>query len=287
MVNYHNGNKETVAFQEYSALILYENVEYEFYPSHWHPSIEIIMPTENSFDVTVGETDYHMEVGDILFIAPGSLHTLYAAEGRRVIILVDFSKFNTMSHAIGPLFSFIHPAVYITQTNRPDIYNRCVGLINDVRRTYAGNELFKEFDIYSSLLKLIAVVGRSYANGLPTDDLPAPDKNQLYLDRFMKVCEYIDMHYSEDLTLEGVAELAGFSKYHFERLFKNYIGVTFYKYLNRIRISQSQVLITNPDLTMTEVALRSGFNTSSSFIRMFKQFNGCTPTEYRNNYRPK
>ncbi len=100
----------------------------------------------------------------------------------------------------------------------------------------------------------------------------------------MSVCSYINDHCVEDLSLEEVADLAGFSKYHFTRLFKNFTGMTFYKYLNQKRIAHAEKLLIDPDISITEVALHSGFNNLSTFIRMFKLVKGCTPTEFRSMY---
>ena len=77
---------------------------------------------------------------------------------------------------------------------------------------------------------------------------------------------------------------AGFSKYHFTRLFKQFANTSFYKYLNQKRIEQAERLLINPQLSITEVSLASGFSSLSAFIRMFRLLKGCTPTEYRAMY---
>ena len=100
----------------------------------------------------------------------------------------------------------------------------------------------------------------------------------------MDVCNYINDHCTEDLTLEKVAARAGFSKYHFTRLFKQFTNVSFYRYLNQRRIEYAQRLLVNPQMSVTEASLSSGFGSLSSFIRMFKQVKGCTPSEYRMMY---
>lgn len=105
------------------------------------------------------------------------------------------------------------------------------------------------------------------------------------MEKFLWVTNYICEHFKEALALEEIAAMAGFSKYHFSRLFHQYTGTTFYKYLNQRRIAHARALLLNPDLTVTEVALQSGFPSISSFLRMFRLLNGCTPTEYRKLYR--
>ena len=102
------------------------------------------------------------------------------------------------------------------------------------------------------------------------------------MEKFMYICEYISEHCTEDLSLDDVANLAGFSKYHFSRLFKQFTNVSFYKYLNQKRIALAEKQLSDINNSITDVAINSGFSSMSSFIRMFKQIKNCTPTEFRN-----
>ncbi|MCC8137722.1 MAG: AraC family transcriptional regulator [Clostridiales bacterium] len=83
------------------------------------------------------------------------------------------------------------------------------------------------------------------------------------------------------LSLETVADVAGFSKYHFSRIFKECSGYNFYDYLCLLRIKAAENLLMSKEHSITEVALLSGFSSLSTFNRMFKKKKGCTPSEYR------
>lgn len=98
---------------------------------------------------------------------------------------------------------------------------------------------------------------------------------------FLYICEYIDTHCTEDITLDEIAKIAGFSKYHFTRLFKQFTNNTFYKYLNQKRIELALTFLADPNISVTEAAMQSGFANPSTFIRVFKAEKGCTPTEFR------
>ena len=86
---------------------------------------------------------------------------------------------------------------------------------------------------------------------------------------------------SEKLALEDMAARSGYSKYHFARVFKEYSGMSFYEYYMRQRMVLCRQLLAEQDLTVTEVALRSGFGSIATFNRIFKQYEGITPTQYR------
>ena len=79
-----------------------------------------------------------------------------------------------------------------------------------------------------------------------------------------------------------MADMAGFSKYHFSRLFTQYTGHTFCDYLNMRRIRAAESLLSGDDLTVTEAAMQSGFSSIATFNRVFKSFKNCNPSEYRN-----
>ena len=98
----------------------------------------------------------------------------------------------------------------------------------------------------------------------------------------MMVCNYITDHCTENISVEELADLAGFSKFHFARLFKQFTNMSCYEYLTQKRIAHAERLLIEPNLSITEVAMRSGFNSLSTFNRIFKASKNCTPSEYKN-----
>ena len=154
----------------------------------------------------------------------------------------------------------------------------------EIKDEYFSSHLFKEAIIYAKVLEMLVIVSRNLTEHNKQHFEGKDPKQKEYLEKFMNICTYINEHFAEDLTLEGVATLAGFSKYHFSRLFKQYADTSFYKYLNQKRIDHAKHLLLNPDLSVIEIALQSGFSSLSAFLRMFKLINNCTPTEFRKMY---
>jgi AraC-like DNA-binding protein len=105
-----------------------------------------------------------------------------------------------------------------------------------------------------------------------------------YIAKFTQVFSYINENFTQSLTLEELADYAGFSKFHFSRLFKQFTNMALYDYLNQKRISEAELLLLNPNMTVTEVAMQAGFNSISSFNRVFKASKNCTPTQYKYLY---
>ena len=69
-----------------------------------------------------------------------------------------------------------------------------------------------------------------------------------------------------------------FREYHFERIFSNYTGATFYQYLQQMRINYAQTLLSNPELSITEIAYQAGFASQAAFTRAFKKNTGYLPS---------
>jgi AraC family transcriptional regulator len=103
-----------------------------------------------------------------------------------------------------------------------------------------------------------------------------------YQARIIKVLQYINDNIEGDLSLKTLSDVSCFSQYHFHRIFSAYLRESPADYINRIRIEKAAVLlIYQPQMTVTEIALKCGFSSSSTFARAFKQFYGCSSSEWR------
>lgn len=91
----------------------------------------------------------------------------------------------------------------------------------------------------------------------------------------------MDRDWAEPLDLDAVAATAGYSRYHFVRLFKEAYGETPGQYLSRRRIERAQELLRSANLTVTEICVLVGFTSLGTFCTKFKQQVGMTPGEFR------
>jgi AraC-like DNA-binding protein len=99
-----------------------------------------------------------------------------------------------------------------------------------------------------------------------------------------KILFFINNHYSEAITLETVADSLGFSKYYVSRQFKSCTHCNFCDYLNKVRSKAAAEMLRSSDFSITEIAMRAGFQSIASFNRTFKSIFGCSPTKYRSQY---
>jgi AraC-like DNA-binding protein len=96
-----------------------------------------------------------------------------------------------------------------------------------------------------------------------------------------RVREYIEEHLVENIELETLAEVAGLSKWHFARAFKQSVGTPPHCYLIQRRLERAKGLLAETDLSLAHIALKSGFSDQSHFSRRFRMFIGVTPRSFR------
>ncbi len=104
-------------------------------------------------------------------------------------------------------------------------------------------------------------------------------------DAVAKAKDYIDSHYSQDLSLEDISRQTDISPYYFSKLFKNKTGVTFIDYLTNLRIDKAKELLKDPSRSMKEICSEVGYSDPNYFSRIFKKITGKTPTEYKDGLK--
>lgn len=105
--------------------------------------------------------------------------------------------------------------------------------------------------------------------------------------RILKVKDYIDKHFNEDVRLTELADIIGMSPSAFSRFFKLSTGKTLSEYIVGIRLGMAARKLVDSTDSISEICYVCGFNTISNFNRLFRKYKGCNPTEFRDKYRKK
>ena len=109
MIETLDGLFETVNCKQSTTLKLYDNVEYEDYPMHWHPAIEFIMPVENGYKMKFSNSEVDLREGDICIVCPGCVHSIIAPETGRRIIFQPNSTYLRFMRDVEVLISLMSP----------------------------------------------------------------------------------------------------------------------------------------------------------------------------------
>ena len=268
---------------------MYENTQDEDYPLHWHTATEIIMPLSQGYNVTLRDTYHHLKENDILIVPPLELHSISippdACNGKRLILLFEPSILYTIFGQSG-IVSKLHNVTYITPEITPSIHKKIHSLLMDSYHELVNGDAFKFTAAYHYIIEMFIILTRYYT-GLQKNTANGEQfsTRHEYISRLDVVFDYIDNHLTEQITLKKAAQIANFSEFHFARIFRSYTNMSFHQYLQQKRIGKSKYFLQNPKLSITDVAMASGFTSLTTFNRVFKQVENYTPSEYKKMYR--
>lgn len=96
-----------------------------------------------------------------------------------------------------------------------------------------------------------------------------------------KAKAYIRENFQKELTLDEVSKIVDISPYYFSKLFKQETGENFIEYLTKVRMKNAEILLRDSHYSIKEVCIMSGYGDPNYFSRIFKKYEGVTPSEYR------
>lgn len=281
MIDILKGTKETVLYEKMHAVKVYYNEQVEDYPLHCHNAIEIIAPVKSLYYIETNSAHITIEEGDVFVLAPGALHSLYAPKsGERLIVQIDYMLLCNLV-GLESLIQMLRPFKHITYSADKELCDNLKGLLLTIYDEYNSARPFKEANIYSMFIQLFVQLGRAQINMQSIFPNMASSKQHEYYEKFMSICSFINDNCTDNISIDLLCSMAGFSKFHFCRLFKQFAGTSYYEYVLDKRVEYVERQLTNPNLSVTEIAMKSGFNSISTFNRTFKQKRMVTPTEYR------
>lgn len=283
MIKHLSGDYETVEYDNKRTILLHDNYDNEAYPVHWHNAIEVIMPLENSYMVNVADMDFTIPEYDVLIIPVAELHGMAATPGHRLIFQCDNSVLSEIS-AIEPIMRGITSPLLINKSFSKELHSLAKKTMLDIFSLYSQKSELADSKIYIALINLLIAIREFQLEqsrySLGCDDVKLDEYNE----KFNIVMRYIDANYMYDITLEQLADIAGYSKYHFSRIFKQYNSMSYLQYINARRTKAAEHLLLEPDISITEVAMRSGFKSLTTFNRIFKEIKHCTPSDFKKLY---
>ena len=214
-----------------------------------------------------------MESGQIWFHPPNLPFTHYVTHRCDYIaLIVDVAKLGSLL----PRPSSFHHLHFEQQYDVDDAQLRGIlqTLTAEMEAGAPNGQLF--FDAMTTALGLHLV--RHYNRSAMTlpDAAKGLDRQTLQL-----VIDYMEAHLAENLSVHDLAQVAGVSKFHFNRLFKQSTQHTPYQFFLQRRLERAKHLLDYDDLTISQISYQLGFNDQSHFSKRFKEAYGLTPRCYR------
>ncbi len=118
----------------------------------------------------------------------------------------------------------------------------------------------------------------SMLGDLPVLQAPPPNRGGLSPALKQRICEYIESHLDQKISLDVLASMAGLSAYHFARAFRQSVGAPPHGYLLQRRLERVKKMIHDSSLPLSEIALATGFSDQSHLARHFRRLTGMSPS---------
>ena len=256
---------------------------------HYHNFFELFFVLEGHCIHQVGDNKKILHTGDLCFIQPKVTHSLDVNDESVIIdVLIRRSTFRQYFYSILQGDNLLSNFFMSTLYSKPGIDYLLFHTQNDLDLHYAFIELCSEnYDqeaYYNELIKkkkkkIFVLLLRRYMN-----DCELPSHQLEDSETAVRLARYMQDN-AANVTLTSLAKDFHYSVEHASRLIKRSTGQTFIQLLTNIRIDNAKQLLRDTSLTVLEIALQVGYESSDHFIRTFRRHCGNTPNEYRHKYQ--
>lgn len=242
---------------------------------HLHSHIEVGFLVSGNTRMTVDSEVFDLREGDAFLIFPNRIHSFEDDGAISCYLLIcspdDTSPFTDVFKKHLPESPVVTPKdadslkqVFSVAANR----GRSLELHPD--EAYASEKV-RAFApaIVSELVPSLSLIPTHSAD---------PDATQ-------RILLYCDTHYRDELNLDLLSQELGYSKYYISHVFSSNVKIGFSRYLRSLRVTAAKRMIRHSDLSMTDIAIESGFSSIRTFNRQFFEETGLTPTEYAKKRR--
>ena len=256
---------------------------------HAHEYIEILYCHSGTHEIMLSWKPYVFEPGDMVLINSREVHQIRAVSKEMSdytvvrfepeLLYAVYQNSLELKYMLPFTLNEATPqkvfhANEIADTFLPDIFTE---LLDD----YCNRPYCYDFALRTNICRIFLWVLR-YWNRMGIT-LPE-NENQNLWKQFKAVFDYVDRCYDQNITAAQMANLCHMSYSYFSRMFKQVTHQNFREYLNYTRIAKSEILLVNSDLSITDIAMQTGFTSSSYFIQQFKELKKISPKQFRKKY---
>lgn len=252
---------------------------------HSHDYFEIMYVESGEFKVHFDGKDgndiFTVNEGQFVFLDSDVIHYM-TVDDRVKIYNFEFclTRNDQTGMCLARHFKSIPSVVdFIKNLRKIAIFNDTANVLLILKSIHAAlgdtkNTLESRYLIQSLIFSLFVNIGKCTAS--------SPSSYSVYI---MKLFKLIDKNLASDLSPKRLAKKLNISESYLHRLFKESTGTSLVNYVNRKRIELAQILLTQTDDSIIQIAVNVGFNTRQNFGQIFRKYMGTTPSEYRTAQR--
>lgn len=249
---------------------------------HWHTEFELIHIVSGSYCMFINDHEVTLNEGDLCIVPGKVVHGDAPEKGQakyesavfdiELMRLHGFSPDSFISEIVNGIISIDN--VY-RQNEHKELSRAALAFFETIRDQKEGWE-----SISTGYLIILFGLIKRYA--LYSEKKILPAKKHIRNEKLQFVFELIKNNYMKNITLEELADAAGFSPKYFCRVFREMTNRAPVEYLNWFRINRSCAMIRETDEKLQTIASKCGFNDFSYFIKIFHRYKNMTPLKYRN-----
>lgn len=256
----------------------YDNISFV---AHWQKEIELVYVRDGSASFQVADHSFTAHAGDLVICESGQIHYSNSYNTRNHLDFLIFDTNLISSRFQNP--NFRSPLVTAEDLKSYGLTEPLHRVLSLVPEELDKKQLYYKDIISSAIREFWFLLKRKVPRAEKARD---DSRRARMLEEFQELLDYIDTHYTENLTLEDASNMMHFSPSHFSKTFKKLMGMNYVTYLNMVRIEQAVGMLGKNQYRMTDIALECGFSNIRNFNRVFKEITGYTPTQFSSQVDP-
>ena len=282
-----HGNPGFPMLVSYEQLSHYESGAFLW---HWHPELEFTIITKGQMLYQINQQVFQISEGQVLFCNANALHTGHMFQNQDceytsitldAKIIYGFHSSILKEKYVDPItqnFALSGLFFDMSQTWHKDI----LAYLRKIISFYEEQSSMFELEITIVWHQLWKIILENCHSTLISEEATAANPlEQASYQRVLSIMHYLELHYMDKVTLQDISDLLHLSSCECSRLFKKYMNTTLFSFLQEYRIERSVELLSHTDLTITEIAVQTGFSDSNYFTKTFVKLMGCTPSAFR------
>ena len=275
---------ETYPFDSVSAINMSTGFKRHNYPRHWHSYGEILLVGPGDTNIyMVNQRTYSLNEGDFVLIWPMEMHEIIDADMKDVLVIQFSNSFVNSLYDLQRIMHFYRNLHTICVSSQPEFTGKLHMIATKMKEVFFAKRHDYELKCCMLLMEFMQELDEHRNEFIPElSEDPRPVYSEDIWRRMILVTDYIKKNLTaDDLSQGAMADMAGISKDYFSRIFKNITGMNYNKWINTIRLEKATEFLSDKKMTLTEIAMLSGFQSIPSFNRVFREEKGMAPGEYR------
>lgn len=249
----------------------------KYIPSHWHAAVELIYILNGMGNVIFEGRDHTMVAGEFVIVDSNQIHEMMCVKASMMLV-IQYSK-HRMKNYVENIDEYrIACSRELLGKGKLDAYMNICNMLKRLPPLYVTQPLAYQLQSQAIAMEILFEVMNHFT--VHMEESGGSQKN-CSLERLGEITDYIEEHYTEQITLEEISSHFFLSREYFSRFFRKNMGVTFSRYINQVRLMHIYYDICNTGDGIMNLAEKHGFTNYKLFHRMFREIYGCTPSSVR------